>query len=249
MNTTFRQLALQAAAAVLVLSLAWPYFGMRAEAMPWAETAFMIGFVAFLLASFTRQPVWWRLMHALFVPLAWAVSQWNIDPGWFLLAFIVLLMIYRGALSGRVPLYLTNQATVDVLGVMLQESGACSFLDLGAGVGSTLLPLAMQFPERTFGGVENAPLTWVLGRWRTRAQPNLQWRWGDLWKQPLGGFEVVYAFLSPEPMPQLWCKAQAEMRPGALLISNAFEIPDAVPEQVIELADGAGPLYCYRVAG
>ena len=45
--TAYRQLALQGAAIILVLSLAWPYFGWAAEAMPWRETGLAIGGVAF----------------------------------------------------------------------------------------------------------------------------------------------------------------------------------------------------------
>jgi quinol-cytochrome oxidoreductase complex cytochrome b subunit len=41
-----RQLALQGAAVILVLSLAWPYFGLQGEAMPWGATSLLIGGVA-----------------------------------------------------------------------------------------------------------------------------------------------------------------------------------------------------------
>lgn len=68
-----RQFALQAAAVVLVLSLAWPYFGWRAEPMPWRETSLAIGAVAFVLASLARQPWPWRVAHALVLPFAWAL--------------------------------------------------------------------------------------------------------------------------------------------------------------------------------
>lgn len=248
MTSPFRQLALQAAVALFVLSLAWPYFGTRAEAMPWAETAFVIGFLAFTVACLTKQPIWWRFMHGLFMPLAWAVTQLNIDPGWFLLAFIVLLLIYRGALNGRVPLYLSNTATVEVLDGLLAERGAHRFLDLGAGLATTLLPLARRYPDVHFEGVENAPLVWLAGRWRVRAQPNVAWHWGDLWELDLSRFDLVYAFLSPAPMAGLWQKVCAEMPAGSLFVSNSFAVPDVEPDRVIEV-DGqpTRPLYCYRV--
>ena len=47
--TPYRQLALQGAAIILVLSLAWPYFGWTAEAMPWRETALAIGGTGYML--------------------------------------------------------------------------------------------------------------------------------------------------------------------------------------------------------
>lgn len=246
MTSPLRQLALQFAAAMLVLSLAWPYFGMRAEAMPWRETALVIGAVALLAASLSRQPVWWRVMHFAFMPLVWLVSQQNIDPGWFLLAFILLLLVYRGALSGQVPLYLSNTATVEALAELLADRPAAHFLDLGAGLGSTLLPLARRYPQAHFTGIENAPLPWLAGWLRTRRQPNVDWQWGDLWAMDLGHFDIVYAFLSPAPMPELWRKVEAEMPAGSLFVSNSFAVPEVAPAIVVAVdCQPPRPLYGY----
>ena len=52
----FRQLALQFAALMAVLSLAWPYYGVRGEPLPWGHVALAIGIVAALLATFLKQP-------------------------------------------------------------------------------------------------------------------------------------------------------------------------------------------------
>lgn len=246
--TPLRQLALQGAAAILVLSLAWPYFGWQAEAMPWLETSVAIGGVAFLFATLSRQPWWWRLIHAGFMPLVWATHRLAIDPGWFLLAFLLLMLVYRGALSGQIPLYLSNRQTVAALDRLLERENAWSFLDLGAGLGSTLIPLADAWPERQFTGVENAPATWLASRLLGVGRPNLELRWGDLWSAPLAGQDVVYAFLSPAPMGELWAKAQAEMTPGSLFVSNSFPLPGVTPSEVIDVdCTPPRPLYCYRM--
>jgi hypothetical protein len=243
-----RQLALQGAAVILVLSLAWPYFGWQAEAMPWLETSVTIGGVAFLFATLSRQPWWWRLIHAGFMPLVWATHRLAIDPGWFLLAFLLLLLVYRGALSGQIPLYLSNRQTVAALDRLIERENAGSFLDLGAGIGSTLIPLADAWPERQFAGVENAPATWLASRLLGVGRPNLELRWGNLWRTSLAGHDVVYAFLSPVPMKQLWAKAQAEMVSGSLFVSNSFPVPGASPTEVIDVdCHPTRPLYCYRM--
>lgn len=243
-----RQLALQGAAVILALSLAWPYFGLQGEAMPWLETSLAIGLLAFIFATLSRQPWWWRLIHAGFMPLVWATNQLAIEPGWFLFAFIALLLVYRGALSGQVPLYLSNRQTVTQLAEILDGRGPCRFLDLGAGVGSTTVPLADWLPDSHFTGYENAPLTWLVGRVLSLGRANLNWRWDDLWQAPLGEFDVVYAFLSPVPMPKLWQKAKAEMQPGSLFISNSFPVPGEVPSRVIEVdCTPPRPLYCYEI--
>jgi hypothetical protein len=141
-NSQIRQLALQLAATLAVLSLAWPYYGIRNEDLPWPQTAFAIGGVAVLFATLSRQPWWWRLMHAFFAPLAWSVSRLAIDPGWFLLSFCLLLLVYRGALTGQVPLYFSNRRTAAAIAELTADLREMRFLDLGAGIGSVLIPLA-----------------------------------------------------------------------------------------------------------
>jgi hypothetical protein len=246
-STPRRQFALQGAATFLVLSIAWPYFGWTAESMPWFESSLAIGFVAYLFAYLSRQPWWWQVMHAAFMPLIWLTQRLQIDPGWFLLAFVLLLLVYRGALSGQVPLYLSNKQTVSTLADLLIDKAPLRFLDLGAGIGSTTVPLADQFPEHHFTGVENAPLTWLCGRLLSLGRANICWRWEDLWQIKLADYDVVYAFLSPVPMPELWQKIEAEMKPGSLFISNTFPVPGLAPTQVIEVdCIPARPLFCYQ---
>ena len=245
-----RQLLLQLAAAITVLSLAWPYYLIRNQELPWPQTALAIGAVAFLVASVMRQAWWWRLIHLCFAPLAWTVSQLAIDPGWFLLAFVVLLLVYRGAPGGQIPLYFSNRQTARALAELTADRPGMRFIDLGAGIGSLLAPLARQRPDAHCTGVENAPAAWLAGRLRTARQGNCDWRWGDFWRIDFAAFDVVHAFLSPAPMAALWTKAQREMAPGSLLISNSFAVPGADPDRVVEVDDGRRTrLYCYRLQG
>jgi hypothetical protein len=242
-----QQLALQFSALLAVLSLAWPYYGLRNEDLPWPETALAIGAVALLIATLSRQPWWWRIIHALFAPLAWGVAELAIDPGWFLLMSILLLLVYRGALSGQVPLYLSNTDTAAALADLTADQAPMRFLDLGAGVGSVLRPLAIARPDATFTGIENAPATWFAGRLRTAGLANCEWHWGDIWQTRLTDYDVVYAFLSPAPMPRLWQKVESEMRPGSLFISNSFAVPGVEASAVVEVGDARETqLYCYR---
>ena len=71
----------------------------------------------------------------------------------------------------------------------------------------------------------------------------------NLWATRLEEFDVVYAFLSPAPMPELWVKIQHEMKLGSLFVSNSFPVPDIEPENVLELDDARRTrLYCYRIS-
>ena len=241
-----RQLALQFAAVFIVLSLTWPFFIIRNVPLPWPETSLAIGTIALLIATLSRQDWWWKLIHALFAPLAWAIHSMSIDPAWFLLSFILLLLIYRGAISGQIPLYLSNTASVNALFEITSERSGMRFLDLGSGVGSIIAPLACKRRDASLTGIENAPIVWLIGYLRTFFLKNCCWCWGSLWNATLSDFDVVYAFLSPAAMPTLWKKVELEMRPGSLFVSNSFSVPGVEPSRIIEIDDGQTRFYCYQ---
>lgn len=208
----------------------------------------VIGVVCAVIATIKKMPIWWRFIHAFFVPLAWLVSQQNISSTWFLVGFVVLYLIFRGAVSEQVPLYFSNTKTVYELIRIAEERKVKTFLDIGAGVGTTLLPLANNFPKSVFVGVENAPLTWLIGKFRMKFMNNVQWKMQDLWKTDLSEFDMVYAFLSPAPMVEIWEKAKSEMKPGSMLISNTFQIPNVEPNRIIEIdCMPSRVLYCYEI--
>jgi hypothetical protein len=109
-------------------------------------------------------------------------------------------------------------------------------VDLGAGLGGPLAFLARLRPAAQFLGIEGSPLVWFIAWLRTvGVRANCRMRFGNLWKIHLGDFQVVYAFLSPAPMPELWAKARREMQPGSLLISHTFQIPGILPEREVPL--------------
>lgn len=199
------------------------------------------------LASYKLEaPPWWLAIHLGFMPLVVAAATLAIAPGWYLAGFLVLLLVFWRTDRSRVPLYLSNQTTAAAL-VALLPSRPCHVVDLGCGDGGLLRRLARARPDCEFVGIEHAPLPWLWARLTAGRLPNCHVRYGDFWRSQLALYEVAYAFLSPAPMAALWSKARAEMRPGALLVSNSFPVPEAAAEQVLEIPDRRSTrLYCYR---
>lgn len=194
------------------------------------------GGLAALIALQLRAPRWWIPIHLAFMPLVVIVHGLDIAPGWFLAAFVLLLLVFWRTDRSRVPLYLTNAATAEAL-LKLLPATPCRVLDLGCGDGGLLRQLAKARPDCLFTGIEHAPLPWLAARLRTLGLTNVTIRYGDFWQEPLGRYAVVYAFLSPAPMPQLWTKAMREMSPGALLVSNSFAVPGQPADATVEVAD------------
>jgi SAM-dependent methyltransferase len=208
--------------------------------------ALLQGAFAAMISLKQRMPPWWVPIHLVFVPLAVVVRQAGIAPGWFLAAFVLLFLVFWRTDKSRVPLYLSNAQTAAALGQLLPRT-PCRVLDIGCGDGGLLRRLAKARPDCEFVGIEHAPLPWLLARLRCLGLPNARVRHGDFWREPLAGYDLVYAFLSPAPMPRLWVKARAEMGPGARLVSNSFAVPDVDAEQTVAVRDRrATQLYLYR---
>lgn len=237
------QLGLQLLAALLGLGL---YALVAPVVAPLWPVTVAIGFIGATLATLLDQPRWWRLIHLGFAPLVVLATTLDLPPNLYLGLALLLFLFFRGAAKFQVPLYLSNRTTARALSTLL-EGKEVRFLDLGAGIGSVVRPVCRACPNATVTGVEYAPGTWLVGRLLTLGRPRLIWSYGDLFKTDLRDFDVVYAFLSPAPMPALWQKVVAELRPGALFISNSFEVPGVPPTMVIQLDDRrATRLYGYR---
>lgn len=181
---------------------------------------------------------WWLPLNLAFAPglLALQSGQW--PAWWFLAAFLLLLLVNWNSFRERVPLYLSGARTRQRLSERLAGLPAdFRFIDLGCGLGGTLVQLARDYPAARLVGVETAPLVFLAAWLRCLPYRNCRVRYRSLWHEALDAYDVVYCFLSPAPMPELWQKARGEMQVGSLLISNSFEIPGVPPQETIELQD------------
>ena len=204
---------------------------------------------AALAAAALRSARWWLPIHLAFVPLLVGAQGLGLHPAWYLAAFVTLVLFYWTSFRTQVPLYLSNRSTAAAVAELLPAAPA-RLLDIGAGTGSLLRPLAHTRPDCHFTGVELAPAAWLLGHLLCARHPNIDWRRDDLFARPWQDYDVVYAFLSPVPMAAVWEKAAAEMRPGALLVSNSFPVPDREPDFAVDVDDRRTTrLYCYRAPG
>lgn len=193
-------------------------------------------------------PPWWVGINALFIPALTLALAADLPPALWLWAFLALLLVYWSIVQSRAPLFPSSRSAAQALAGLLAGDARLRFADLGCGSGSLLLWLVQRLPALDAVGVEHAPLPWLLARWRTAGlRQRCRVLRGSLWRLDLGGFDVVYAYLSPQPMAALWQKACREMTPGSLLVSNTFAIPGATAEREIVLDGGAGGvLYLYR---
>jgi SAM-dependent methyltransferase len=190
------------------------------------------------------------MLFQMALPLAVFWQAGHSVPIWTYPALLaVLFLVYGGGMFTRVPLYNSGRPAWRALADLVPENEDVVFIDLGAGLGGPLAYIARHRPHARLLGVEASPLVWRVGWLRTlRFGRRCRFRFGSIWKTDLRGAHVVFAFLSPAPMPALWAKARREMRQGSLLVSHSFEAPGREPDGRIPLPGRKGAaLLLYRM--
>ncbi len=234
-------LCAQLASLTFLVALVWLLAQIGSWRLPLWLAALLQGSLAAAMGQWLGLRRWWLLLNLAFVPALLAVQQREWPGGWFLAAFLLLVLLNWNSLGERVPLYLSGSRVRQRLAACLAGQPAdFSFIDLGCGLGSALVELARRYPQARLVGVETAPLVFLLAWLRCLPRRNCRVRYRSLWKEDLGAYDVVYCFLSPAPMAELWAKARREMRPGSLLISNSFAVPGVAPAEELAVEDWRG---------
>lgn len=198
----------------------------------------LVGVTASLAGRVLGLSIYWIPIQLL---LPFAVVYSAVIPAWVYLAgFVLCALVFWNSATGQVPLYLTNTRTWAAIEALARQSGVRTFIDLGSGSGGGVVFLARANPELDVTGVETAPLVYLLSRLRVAvlARKNARIRYKSIWREDLAPYDLVYCFLSPVPMPQMYRKARKEMRPGTLFVSNSFTVPGHPPDRIVDVPDG-----------
>ncbi|MBC7513126.1 MAG: class I SAM-dependent methyltransferase [Herminiimonas sp.] len=246
-------LAIQLAAALLVLGGATLLLQIMNVTFSVGQAVVLQGVFAALLSAWRRMPRWWIPIQLLFPVALLATLGLQLPPALFFCGFVFLLALYWSTFRTQVPFYPSRAVVWRAVLAQLPAPTAVAhvaplrFIDIGSGLGGLVLSLAAARADGQFHGIELAPLPWLVSWLRARASGS-QARFvrGDYNALDFSQFDVIFAYLSPTAMPALWQKAQREMRPGTLLLSYEFLIPDQAP-QISVLPDPQGPkLYGWR---
>lgn len=211
--------------------------------------ALLCGLIAMALSRLAGMARWWLFIQLMFAPALVLMLALNLPSGFFLAAFLILLVVYWSTYRSQVPLYLSSNKVWRALEDLLPEK-SFRFIDLGSGLGGVLTYLASVRPDGHYSGVESAPLPWLWSWLRIKlgGYRQCQVHWGSMWDHDLSRYDVVFAYLSPVPMERLWRKARAEMRPGSLFISSTFAVPEQAPHETVETDDLHGStLFIWRM--
>ncbi len=208
---------------------------------------FQAAFAAFLTFLWELD-WWWIVIQFLFPLLVPILLIAEISPTYYLCGFVFLTLIYWSIFRTQVPYFPSTSALLPAVLNLLPPDIKIRFVDVGSGLGGLLFNLSAVRKESSFVGIEIAPLPWAISYFRAWfASSKVQFIFGNYERANFGEYDVVFAYLSPVAMSNLWVKAIAEMKPGTLLLSYEFIIPDVEPDLCINIAEKEPFLYVWRI--
>jgi SAM-dependent methyltransferase len=207
---------------------------------PWPLIFACTAGIAFSVLGSTRAR---QLALAAGFPLSLAFTEVSTVPfwAWFFL-LIMALLIYPPRSWQDASLFPTPLNALRDVPQFAPLSPQSALLDAGCGLGDGLLALRLAYPQARYFGIEAS--------WPLRALASIRCPWakiwqGNIWEEPWHEYAVVYVFQRPEAMGRAVRKAQAELRPGAWLISLEFEAME-LKSTATALAGPQRPVWMYQ---
>ena len=241
-----RALLLQLASFPLTLAAVW-LLARAGLPMSYLAAALIQGSWAALLSWRAGLASWWRAIQFGFAPALLLALSLELPPSLFLGAFLVFLLVYWSTFRTQVPYYPSGRAVWDLVAGLLPPGRPAAAIDIGSGLGGLVLELARRRPNCRIDGIELAPLPWLASRLRARLTGSrARFLRGDYNRLDFSQYDLVFAYLSPAAMTALWRKAEAEMRPGSVLLSYEFGIVDREPDRRFVVTDSKKILYLWH---
>ena len=231
--------------ALLAWAAAWLAFVALQRAHLPAAWALVLACGLGTAASVLGGTWWQRGLIAAGFPLSLALTGAAGLPAWaWLVPLALLLLVYPLNAWRDAPLFPTPPDALNDLPDCAPLEPGARVLDAGCGLGDGLIALRQAYPLARLEGLEwSRPLRWLCAR----RCPWAQVHWGDMWRADWSGYQLVYLFQRPESMARAAAKAQAEMAPGAWLVSLEFAVPGWPTHGQLHHAPGGRPVWVYRM--
>lgn len=193
---------------------------------------------------------WWGWIHFFFPIAVWVMSSWQLPNELYLVGFLVSLSLFWTTFRTQVPFFPSRPIVWQQVAklVPLGQDAPVRMIDIGSGLGDMSMYIARECPNCHVEGIEIAPLPWLVSFVRAYIRRSTAtFTLGDYKQLDFASYDVIFAYLSPAAMLDLWKKAQAEMRTGSVLVSYEFDIPNVIPHNQISIDERTPLLYVWKM--
>jgi len=139
----------------------------------------------------------------------------------------------------------TRRWDIDRLLQLAQPKPGEKLYELGCGDGRVVVAAAKRYGVKGIG-VELSLLQAGVAFLRAKlSKTNTQIKLANLFHVHLRDADIVYLFLMPEAYQRIRAKFEAELKPGARVISYVWPIPEWEPT-IVDHKEGKCDLFLYR---
>ncbi len=166
------------------------------------------------------------------------------------ISFLVVLVTVGYSLRVGISPMPSGRSVVQSLLTLLPKDTQGTVVDLGSGWGSLVFAVARRIPQAQVVGIELSPLPYVVSRIRGAWVRNerISWRREDFFQSSLEDASVVLCYLYTGAMQRLQHTLLEKLKPGTMVISHTFALPNWTPSQVVRVNDlYRTPIYVYHV--
>ncbi|MBT4857253.1 class I SAM-dependent methyltransferase [Candidatus Uhrbacteria bacterium] len=168
------------------------------------------------------------MIKTIILAFLWAVIATAAWAGWSAAPWVPSKTKYRRLFLGRIPI---NEGD--------------TVYDLGCGTGTVLIDVLEKYPNTKAIGVEISIIPYLVAKFRSLTRPNMQVRYGNLFRTNLADADVVFIYLLEKAYPKLLKKLRGELKPTSLLVLEAWPFKGIEPWKIIKEQDTL-PINLYR---
>ena len=170
----------------------------------------------------------------------------------FFLIVLLLALIFSAVqffnivFRGFAPFISTKFEAILTILKELELTGREHVYELGSGKAGFLRAVEQRFGNKKLTGIEYSFFPYFLAKIQIALSGSaIKILRKDMFKVNLKEADVVYCFLLPDMMNKLEQKFKNECRPGTLIISYHFKLPNITAEKVLK--EGKNKIYFYRI--
>lgn len=193
---------------------------------------------------------WWWSVIAFFFPISIALGLYLQIPSVLsLVIFLFLFFVFGTTFTTRVPYFPSHSSLSERLLEVFPDKEKLRLLDAGSGFGGLIIDLSEARPGWELTGVEISLCPWLFSFLRSKIlrRQNVKFQFGSYEYLNFEKFDVVFVYLSPVVMSEIWKKVQYEMVPGSIFMSYEFPIDGVSPSFEIQLNERGSILYVWQM--
>lgn len=162
------------------------------------------------------------------------------------LIWLIFLLLIIGIFLTKVPYVPSKNKIFEQIFKEIKLKPGQIVYDLGCGDGRFLFRAEKKYHIKGIG-YELVPLPYLLARiWKAWGKYRSKIILGDFFKSNLKDANVIFCYLFPQVMDEVYQKALKECQPGTILVSNTFTVKNIKPTKIL-FDEGQKPkIYIYK---